>query len=58
MRQSANCKGDRRSRRYGYKTYAKAFRPGSGEGLETFRELYRKVFTLANEHSTILFITP
>jgi hypothetical protein len=30
--------------------------PGSNEGLETFRELYRQVFTLRNERSTILSI--
>jgi hypothetical protein len=31
-------------------------RSGSVEGLETFRELYRQVFTLGDERSTILFI--
>jgi len=41
---------------YVYKTYGKALRSGSVEGLETFRELYRQVFTLGNERSTILFI--
>jgi hypothetical protein len=41
---------------YVYKTYCEAFRSGSVEGLETFRELYRQVFTLGNERSTILFI--
>ena len=41
---------------YVYKNYGKAFRSGSVEGLETFRELYRQVFTLGNERSTILFI--
>jgi hypothetical protein len=41
---------------YVYKTYGKSFRSGSVEGLETFRELYRQVFTLGNERSTILFI--
>ena len=41
---------------YVYKTYGKAFRSGSIEGLETFRELYRQVFTFGNERSTILFI--
>src|SRR5438132_13399238 len=41
---------------YVYKTYNKAFRAGSVEGLETFREVYRQVFTLGNERSTILFI--
>ena len=41
---------------YVYKTYGKAFRSGSVEALETFRELYRQVLTLGNERSTILFI--
>src|SRR5207244_6271775 len=41
---------------YVYKTYGKAFRSGSIEGLETFREVYRQVLTLGNERSTILFI--
>ncbi len=41
---------------YVYKTYGTAFRSGSVEGLETFRELYRQVFTIGNERSTILFI--
>src|SRR5205814_3285536 len=41
---------------YVYKTYGKAFRSGSIECLETFRELYRQVLTLGNERSTILFI--
>jgi len=39
-----------------YETYGKAFRSGSVEGLKTFRELYRQVFVLGNERSTILFI--
>ena len=39
-----------------YENYGKAFRSGSVEGLETFRELYRQVFMLGNERSTILFI--
>ena len=39
-----------------YETYGKAFRSGSVEGLETFRELYRQVFMLGDERSTILFI--
>ena len=38
---------------YVYETYGKAFRSGSVEGLETFRELYRQVFMLGNERSTI-----
>ena len=37
---------------YVYKTYGKAFRSGSVEALETFRELYRQVLTLGNERST------
>jgi hypothetical protein len=41
---------------YVYKTYGKAFRSGRIEGIETFRELYRQVFTIGNERSTILFI--
>jgi hypothetical protein len=41
---------------YLYKTYGNAFRLGSVEGLETFRELYRQIFLLGNERSTILFI--
>jgi hypothetical protein len=41
---------------YVYKTYGKAFRSGSVEALETFRELYRQVLTLGNERSTIVFI--
>ena len=41
---------------YVYEAYSKAFRSGSVEGIETFRELYRQIFTLGNERSTILFI--
>jgi hypothetical protein len=41
---------------YVHKTYGNAFRSGSVEGLETFRGLYRQMFALANEQSTILFI--
>jgi hypothetical protein len=48
----------RPERYYDYvcKTYGKTFHSGSVVGLETFRELYRQVFTLGNERSTILFI--
>jgi hypothetical protein len=41
---------------YVYEAYGAAFRSGCVEGLETFRELYRQIFTLGNERSTILFI--
>lgn len=48
----------RPERYYNYilETYGDTLRSGSIDGLETFRDLCRQVFSLGNERSTILFM--
>jgi hypothetical protein len=40
---------------YIYQTYGDAFRSGSIQALETFRELLRQILAIGNERSILLF---